>query len=189
MCTLTIWSSVVCVLIVEFMSVVVNEMLSIIECDELTPCFVQPISAHGCHVLWEFFYLWVSLVPWILMISACVSWISSLSSSSLFLIPLMLTSSMMIFFLLLGLCPCVVCVVMRSSLYPVLWMRWLSWLCVRCVCWESARVPAMLGRGRHNLHSGLESPPRVGCVVWRHIIKVLYYIRWPLMNAIPPITF
>ena len=45
--------------------------------------------------------------------SACVSQISSLSSSSLFLIPFMLTFSIMRFLslLLLGLCPCVVSVV------------------------------------------------------------------------------
>ena len=52
------------------------------------------------------------------MISARVSRISSLRSSSLFLIPFMLTCSMMRFFslLLLDLCPCVVSVVMLSSL-------------------------------------------------------------------------
>ena len=33
------------------------------------------------------YFVCVSLVSWIVMISACVSWISSLSSSSLFLIP------------------------------------------------------------------------------------------------------
>ena len=51
------------------------------------------------------------------MISAYVSQISSLSSSSLFLIPFMLTCNMMRFLslLLLGLCPCVVSVVMWSS--------------------------------------------------------------------------
>ena len=56
--------------------------------------------------------LGVRLVSWI------VSWISSLSSSSLYLIPFMLTCSMMRFRspLLLGMCPCVVSVVMWWSL-------------------------------------------------------------------------
>ena len=64
----------------------------------------------------------VSLVSWIVMTSVCVLWIRILSSSSLFLIPFMLTWSIMrvISLLLLGLCTCVVCVVMRSS-WVCLW--------------------------------------------------------------------
>ena len=49
MCTLTILSSVLCVLIVEGMSVVVNVMLS---ANELTSCLVQPIGAHCCEVMY-----------------------------------------------------------------------------------------------------------------------------------------
>ena len=86
---------------------------------EPTSCLVQPIGTHGGEVM----YFW------------CVSFRGELgflncddirmcvvnkqfSSSSLFLIPCMLTSSMMICLslLLLGLCPCVVSVVMWSSL-------------------------------------------------------------------------
>ena len=53
-----------------------------------------------------------------MLISACVSCISSLNSSSLFLIPFMLTCSMMklISLLLLGMCHYVVSVGMLSSL-------------------------------------------------------------------------
>ena len=47
MCTLTIRSYVLCVLMVEGMSVVVNVMLSVSnECNEPTPCLVQPIGVH-----------------------------------------------------------------------------------------------------------------------------------------------
>ena len=68
------------------------------------------------------FALGVSLVSRIVMISACVSWISSLSSSNWFLIPFMLTCSMIRFLslLLLGMCPCVVSVVLWSS-FVCLW--------------------------------------------------------------------
>ena len=59
-----------------------------------------------------------SVVSWIVMISACMSWISSLSSLSLFLIPFMLTCSMMRFLslVLLGMCDCGVSIAMWSSL-------------------------------------------------------------------------
>ena len=66
------------------------------------------------------------------MMSACVSRISSLSFSSLFLIPFMLACSMMRFIslLLLGLCPCVVSVVVFGlsvslSWYHMWMMKWL----------------------------------------------------------------
>ena len=43
-----------CVLIVEGMSVVVNMMLSSNKCNEPTSCLVQPIGAHCCEVM----YFW-----------------------------------------------------------------------------------------------------------------------------------
>ena len=46
-------NSVLCVLMVEGMSVVVNVMLSD-ECNEPTPCIVQPIGTHGVEVM----YFW-----------------------------------------------------------------------------------------------------------------------------------
>ena len=82
MCTMTIWSSVVCV---YCMSVVVNVMLTLMSvmspppalCD-LWVCTVVKLCTFGV------FSLGASLVSWIVMISTYVSWISSLSSSSLF---------------------------------------------------------------------------------------------------------
>ena len=76
----------------------------------------------------------MSLVSWIVMISACVLWISSLNSSSLFLIPFMLTWSIkrLLSLLLLGVCDCVVCVVIWSSF---VWMWGCLWtLCSWCSC-------------------------------------------------------
>ena len=60
----------------------------------------------------------VILVSGIVMISACVSCISGVSSSSLFLIPFMLTNSMMRFLsrLLLSMCAYVVSVFLWASL-------------------------------------------------------------------------
>ena len=56
------------------------------------------------------------------MISACVSRISSLSSSSLFLIPFMLTCSMMRFLTLTSVSLCCVCSHVVFGLYVrVLW--------------------------------------------------------------------
>ena len=52
MCTLTIRSSVLCVLIVEGMSVVVNVMLSLM--NVMSPPLVQSIGAHCCEVM----YFW-----------------------------------------------------------------------------------------------------------------------------------
>ena len=108
MWTLTIWSSVLCVLMVEGMFVVVNVMLSLMSVMSPPPALCN-LSAHTVVRLCTLgvFALGVSLVSWIVMISACVSWISSLSSSRFF-IPLMLICSMMRFIslLLLGLCPC-----------------------------------------------------------------------------------
>ena len=89
------------------------------------------------------FTLRVSLVSWIVMISACVSWISSLSSSSLFLIPFMLTCSMMWwsyltftagYVWLCGLCRHVVVLgPICEVVFVPMWMRW-SWCMYCCLC-------------------------------------------------------
>ena len=84
------------------------------ECDEPTSCLVQLIGAHCCEVMYfGCFGFWGELGFLNCDESACVSWISSLSAS-IFFIPFMLTCSMMRFpsLLLLGLCACVVCVVL-----------------------------------------------------------------------------
>ena len=52
MCTLTILSSVLCVLIVEGMSSECDVVSN--ECNEPTSCLVQPIGAHCCEVM----YFW-----------------------------------------------------------------------------------------------------------------------------------
>ena len=55
------------------------------ECDEPTPWRVLPFGAQGGEVMYFWiFYLGVSLVSWIVMISACVLWIIRWSCSSLF---------------------------------------------------------------------------------------------------------
>ena len=119
MCTLTIRSYVLCILMVEGMSVVVNVILSLMSVMSPPPALCN-ISVRTVVKLCTLgvLDLEVSLVSWIVMMSACVSWISSLSSSSLFLIPFTLTCRMMRFIslLLLGLCPSVGHVVMWSSL-------------------------------------------------------------------------
>ena len=77
------------------------------ECNEPTSCFVQPIGMHDGEVMYFGCVCFrMSLVSCNVMISACVSWISSLCSSSLFLIPFMfmLTCSMMRFLSRLLLC-------------------------------------------------------------------------------------
>ena len=104
------------------MSVVVNVMLSLMSVMS-HPCLVPPIVAHGGKVMYYGrFCFRVSLVSWIVMISACVFWISSLSSSRLFLFLFMLIWSIMklVSRLLLALCACVVYVVMRSHLVCLL---------------------------------------------------------------------
>ena len=80
------------------------------ECNEPTSCLVQPIGTHGGEVMYFGFMNCDDIC-----ICMCVE---SLSSSSLFLIPFMLTRSMMrlLSLLLLGQCPCFVSVVMWSSL-------------------------------------------------------------------------
>ena len=58
----------VCVLMVEGMSVVSNEY------NEPTSCLVQPIGTHGGEVMYfKCICFRGSLVSWIVMISACVS--------------------------------------------------------------------------------------------------------------------
>ena len=85
------------------------------DCDKHTSCLVQAIVAH----CWEVMYFGCfdfrgELGSWIVMMSACVTCINSLSSSRLFLSPFRLTCSMMRFLwlFLLGLCACVVFVVL-----------------------------------------------------------------------------
>ena len=82
------------------------------ECDEPTSCLVQPIVAHCCEVM----YFGCSDFRGELGFLNCddICRISSLSSSSLFLSPFMLICSMVRFLslLLLGLCACVVFVVL-----------------------------------------------------------------------------
>ena len=131
------------------MAVVVNVMLSLMSVMSPRPALCN-LSARTVVKLCTLgvFGLGVSLVSWTVMIYAYVSWISSLSSSSLFLIPFMLPCSMMRFLSLrlLGLCACVVFVVLglsvRLSCYPMLWGRLLRWLwCMYCcLCCENVRV-------------------------------------------------
>ena len=72
MYTLTISSSVLCVFMVEGMSVVVNVMLSLMS--EPTSCIVQPIGTHGGGVMYfECVCFRGELGFLIVMISACVS--------------------------------------------------------------------------------------------------------------------
>ena len=119
-CTLTIWNYVLCVLMVECMSVVVNVMVSLTSVMSLPPALCY-LSVRTVVKLCTFgvFALWVSLVSRNVVISACVLWISSLSSSSLFLIPLMLTWSINLpvdflsffCFMHLYICLCFLCIV------------------------------------------------------------------------------
>ena len=106
-------------------------MLSLISVINPPPalCNISVRTVVKLSTLGVFCALGVSLVSWIMMIYACVSWISSLSSSSLFFIPFMLTSSMMTFLtlLLLWMCACVVSVVIRSSLVCL-------WGCLGTLC-------------------------------------------------------
>ena len=104
---------------VEGMSVVVNVMLSLMSVMSPSHALCN-LSARTVVKLCTLgvFALGVILVSLIVMISACVSLIISLSSSSLFSIPFMFTCSKMRFLslLLLAMCPCVVSVVMWSPL-------------------------------------------------------------------------
>ena len=79
MCTVTIWSDVLCALMVEGASLVVNVMLSLMSVMSPSPALCN-LSVRTVVKLCTLgaFALWVSLVSWIVMIYACVSWISSL---------------------------------------------------------------------------------------------------------------
>ena len=99
------------------------------ECNEPALCNLS------AHTLVELSTLGVSLVFCCVMISACVPWISrNLRSSSLFFILFMMTCSMMRFLslLLLGLCVCVVYVVLWSVCKVVL-VQYLDAVTVMCV--------------------------------------------------------
>ena len=98
------------------MSVVVN-LMSVMSPPPASCNLSARTVVKWCNIV--VYTLGVSLVSCIVMIYACVSWISSLSSSSLFLILFMLTCSIMRFIslLFLYLCPCVVSVVIWSSLF------------------------------------------------------------------------
>ena len=75
---------------------------------------MQPIGSHCCEVMCFGCFVFRGELGFLNCDDVCMC----LSSSSLFLIPFMLTCSMMRFLslLLLGMCPCVVSVVMWSSL-------------------------------------------------------------------------
>ena len=144
MCTLTIWSSVLCVLMAYGMFVVVNVMLYLMSVMN-PPAALCNLSARTVVKLCTLgvFALGVSLFSWIVMLYACVSLISSLSSSSLFFISFMLTSVWWNFCHFtagfVSLCfPCSQVVVFGLSLrlsWCPMWMRWLLrvWY-VYCVC-------------------------------------------------------
>ena len=142
---------------VEYISVVVNVMLYLMGVMSPLPaeCYLSARTMLRLCTL-SMFALGLSLVSWIVMIYACVSWISSLRFSNLFLIPFMLTCSMIGIYLnstagsVSLWCVCSQVVVfglsVRFSWYPM-WMWWLLWLCwvyyclwYMCLCWESMRV-------------------------------------------------
>ena len=87
------------------------------ECNEPTSCIVEPIGTHGGEVMYFWYVCFRGELGFLNCDVICIR-ISSLSSSNLFLTPFMLTCSMMRFFSLsrLCLCPCVVFVVMWSSM-------------------------------------------------------------------------
>ena len=80
------------------MSVVVYVMLSLMSVMSPPPV-LRNLSVRTAEKLCTYgvYGLGVCLVFWIVVISACVSWINSLTSSSLFWIPFMLNCSMMRF--------------------------------------------------------------------------------------------
>ena len=84
------------------------------ECDEPTSCLVPPIIAPCCEVMYFGCFDFRGELGFLNCDDVCMCvGISSLSSSSLFLSPFMLTCSMrFLLLLLLGLCACVVFVVM-----------------------------------------------------------------------------
>ena len=89
------------------------------ECNEPTSCLMQPIGTHGGEVMYFGCVCFRGELGFLNCDDICICVVKiSLSSSRLFFIPFMLTCSMMRFLSLLlrGLCPCVVSVVMWSSL-------------------------------------------------------------------------
>ena len=166
MYTLTLKFCVVCIVVVNVCIVVVNVMVSLISVMSPPPALCN-LSVRT--VVWRcslvVFSLGLSLVSLIVMISACVSWISSLSSSSLFLIPFMLTCSMMrlLSLLLLGLCHllCLWSCGRLWSVCEVVVVPYVDAVVVMCVllfelhvcllreC-DGVRLTAMLGAGRFN---------------------------------------
>ena len=81
--------------------------------DEPTPCLVKPIGVNGGEVMYLFFLGELGFLNYDDICMYVVN--NSLSSTSLFLIPFMLTCRFLSL-LLQGLCACVVSVVMWSSL-------------------------------------------------------------------------
>ena len=83
-------------------------------CDDPTSCLVQPIDAHCCEVMYFGCFDFSGELGFLNCDDSCMCVISSLSSSSLFYRPFILTCSMMRFLslLLLGLCACLVLIVL-----------------------------------------------------------------------------
>ena len=78
------------------------------ECNKPTPCLVQPIGTHGGEVMYFGCVCFRDELGFLNCDDICMCVVNTqLSSSSLFLIPFMLTCNMMRFpsFLLLGQCP------------------------------------------------------------------------------------
>ena len=89
------------------------------ECDEPTSCLVQRIVAHCCEVMYFGCFDFRGELGFLNCDDVCMCVVNKqFGSSSLFLSPFMLTCSMMRFLslLLLGMCACVVFVVLWSSL-------------------------------------------------------------------------
>ena len=144
------------ILMVEGMFVIVNVMLSLMRV-MIPPPALCNLSTHTVVKLCTFgvFDLGVSLVSWIVMIYVCVSWISGLTSSSLFLIPFMLTcSKMRLSHFYWWVCVFVWCL----KAFGCIWSAWevvlvpyvdavvdVTWslYCCMYVYWESARVTVM----------------------------------------------
>ena len=85
------------------------------ECDEPTSCLVKPIVAYCSEVMYFLDFDFRGELGFLTCDDICMCIVkNSLSSSRLFLIPFMLTCSMMklISLLLLGLCTCVAFVVL-----------------------------------------------------------------------------
>ena len=111
MCTLTIQSSVLCVLMVDGMSVLVNVMLSLMSVMSL----VQPIGAYCCEVMYLGCFGFRGELGFLNCDDICMYLVNKQFELLEFVLsPFMLTCSMMRFLLLLllGLCDCVVFVVL-----------------------------------------------------------------------------